>query len=288
MMDILASGSASGSASGPASGQAIAMQLDTDKMVAWTDGPIGWMIFNNPARRTAVSLEMWQAVGTILEAFQGDDGIRVVVMAGAGDKAFVSGADISEFESKRDSAAAAEAYGRVSAEARAWLARFDKPLVAMIQGYWLGGGLGTALAADLRIASDDATFAIPAARLGLGYAFAGVKTLVDLVGPAVASDIFFTARRLGAAEALRVGLVNQVVAVDELEATVRATAETIAGNAPLTIKAAKRAVREVLADPASRDLDAVEALVRACFDSADYAEGRRAFMAKRPPKFEGR
>ncbi len=288
MMDILASGSASGSASGPASGQAIAMQLDTDKMVAWTDGPIGWMIFNNPARRNAVSLEMWQAVGTILEAFQGDDGIRVVVMAGAGDKAFVSGADISEFERLRDSAAAAEAYGRVSAEARAWLARFDKPLVAMIQGYCLGGGLGTALAADLRIASDDATFAIPAARLGLGYAFAGVKTLVDLVGPAVASDIFFTARRLCAAEALRVGLVNQVVAPGELEATVRATAETIAGNAPLTIKAAKRAVREVLADPASRDLDAVEALVRACFDSADYAEGRQAFMAKRPPKFEGR
>ena len=275
MMDIADSGAPS------------TMRLDTDKMIARTDGKIGWMIFNNPARRNAMSLEMWQAIGTILEAFQRDDGIRVVVMAGAGDKAFVSGADISEFESKRDSAAAAETYARVSAEARAWLAGLDKPLIAMIRGYCIGGGLGTALAADLRIASDDATFAIPAARLGLGYGFAGIKTLVDLVGPSVASDIFFTARRFDAAEALRVGLVNQVVAVDELEATVRATAEAIANNAPLTILAAKRAVAEVLKDPAKRDVDAVEAMVRACFDSADYAEGRRAFMEKRPPKFEG-
>jgi len=245
------------------------------------------MIFNNPERHNAVSLDMWAAAEEILKDFVDDDDIRVIVLTGAGGKAFVSGADISKFDKERGSKEAVDHYNTTVGATYAFIQDLPKPTIAEINGYCIGGGLGTALAADLRIASDDAIFAIPAARLGLGYGFAGVKTLVDLVGPSVASDIFFTARRFDAAEALRVGLVNQVVAVDQLEATVRATAETIADNAPLTILAAKRAVAEVLKDPARRDLDAVETMVRACFDSADYAEGRRAFMEKRKPVWKG-
>lgn len=263
------------------------MELATEKMIARSDGAIGWMIFNNPQRHNALSLEMWQAVGEILPAFQQDPAVRLVVMTGAGDKAFVSGADISEFDDKRSSAEAAEEYARVSESGRTALANFDKPLIAMIRGYCLGGGLATALAADIRIAAEGSQFAIPAARLGLGYGFAGVKVLNDLVGSAMAREILFTARRLSAEEALRIGLVNRLVPLAELEATVRELAESIAANAPLTIRAAKRAVSEACRDPQDRDLAALEVMVAACFDSADYAEGRLAFKEKRAPKFTG-
>ncbi len=264
------------------------MQLKTEKMIARSEGAIGWMTFNNPDRHNALSLEMWQAVGEILPAFDRDPEVRVVVMAGAGEKAFVSGADISEFDDKRDSAEAAAEYARVSEGGRAALAKLEKPLIAMIRGYCLGGGLATALAADIRIAAEGSQFAIPAARLGLGYGFAGVKVLTGLVGPAMAREILFSARRLSAEEALRIGLINRLVPAEELEETVHELAESIAGNAPLTIRAAKRAVSEACKDPADRDLAALEALVAACFDSADYAEGRLAFKEKRPPRFSGR
>jgi enoyl-CoA hydratase len=264
------------------------MQLQTDKMLAEKDGSIGWMIFNNPDRRNAVSLEMWQAVDAILEEFDQDDEIRVVVVRGAGDKAFVSGADISEFEKQRSDAEAAEAYGRISGAARARLGSLRKPVIAMIRGFCLGGGLAVAMKTDVRIASEDAQFGIPAARLGVSYAFESVQALTHLVGPAFAKEILYTGRRFMAEEALRIGLINRVTSIDELESVVRDYASTIAGNAPLTIRSAKLVIGEICKDPERRDMAAVETAHRACFDSQDYAEGRRAFMEKRKPAFVGR
>jgi enoyl-CoA hydratase len=263
------------------------MQLNTDKMVAEKEGHIGWITFNNPAKRNAVSLEMWQALGVILTSFQQDEEVRVVILKGAGGKSFVSGADISEFETKRNSAAASEAYAKQSANAHTRLYKLDKPLIAMIQGYCIGGGLAVALNADVRFATPDSKFGIPAAKLGLGYGFGAVKTLADLVGPSSAKDILFSARFLDAEEALQIGLINRIVSREELEATVRDYANTIGNNAPLTIKAVKASVRELLKDPEKRDLEKINQLTRQCFDSKDYAEGRRAFMEKRRPVFTG-
>jgi enoyl-CoA hydratase/carnithine racemase len=264
------------------------MKLKTDKMIAEKEGGIGWVVFNNPERRNAVSLEMWEAVGTIFDEYERDPEVRVAVMKGAGDKSFVAGADISQFEERRNNAEAAEEYARISGEGAAKMATFSKPLVAMIRGFCIGGGLATAMRADIRIAAEDAQFGIPAARLGLAYNVASLQNLVTLVGPAVASEILFTARRYNAEEALKVGLVNRVVPIEELEAAVRALAAQIAENAPLTIKASKATIAEVLKSPQERDQAKIDALFRQCMDSQDYAEGRRAFMEKRKPAFAGR
>jgi enoyl-CoA hydratase len=260
----------------------------TSKMIAARDGPAGHMIFNNPARLNAVSLEMWEGAGRILDDFERDDAVRVIVVSGAGGRAFVSGADISEFKERRASEEAAAAYAKISEGARRRLEETMKPTIAMIRGYCIGGGVGTALACDLRIATDGAKFGIPAAKLGLGYAYDGIKKLVDLVGPAYAREIFYTARQFTAAEALQMGLVNRVVPEAELESFVKGYCETIAANAPLTIRAAKVAVREALKDESARDLALCRRLVEECFASADYAEGRTAFMEKRRPVFHGR
>ncbi len=249
---------------------------------------VGWMTFSNPTKRNAMSLEMWRDTARILEDLQQDEAILVVVMRGAGDRAFMSGADISQFEQLRDSAAAAAAYDAVSEEARGWLARLDKPLIAMMRGYCLGGGLGVALAADLRFASEDAVFGIPAANLGVAYSTASVRRLVSLVGPAVAKDILFSARRLDAAEALRIGLVSRVMPADALEQAVRDYAALLAGKAPLSLRASKATVDEVTRPETEQDAARIRRLVAACFDSADYTEGRRAFMEKRAPVFRGR
>jgi enoyl-CoA hydratase len=263
------------------------MQLNTDKMLAEKEGHIGWITFNNPERRNAVSLEMWQALGVILTNFEQDGDVRVVILKGAGDKSFVSGADISEFETKRNSAAASELYAKQSANAHSMLYKLDKPLLAMIQGYCIGGGLAVALNADVRFATPDSRFGIPASKLGLGYGFGAVKALADLVGPSCTKDILFSARFLDAEEALRIGLINKIVSKDELEATVRDYANLLTGNAPLTIKAVKASVRELLRDPEKRNFEKLNKLVNQCFDSKDYAEGRRAFMEKRKPVFRG-
>ncbi|MBT4486482.1 MAG: enoyl-CoA hydratase [Rhodospirillaceae bacterium] len=264
------------------------MQLKTDKMIARKENGVGWMIFNNPDRRNAVSLAMWEGVAEIMADFAADDDIRVAVMTGAGDRAFVSGADISEFAENRNSAESEARYSAATADAHKAMITFQKPLIAMIQGFCVGGGVAVSLAADIRIVADNSQFAVPAARLGLGYGFGGLKNLTQLVGPAMAKEIFFTARRFNAEEALAMGLVNRVVPLDQLEATVAEYTAMIGENAPLTIRAAKAAVVEALKDPEKRNLERLEEQIAACFDSEDFAEGRTAFMEKRKPVFKGR
>ena len=264
------------------------LTLDTEKMRARIDAGIGWMTFNNPARHNALSLEMWQAIGDILERFELDDAVRLVVMQGTGGKAFVSGADISEFDAKRSNAAQTAEYARASARGGRALATFSKPLIAKIEGYCIGGGLATALNADVRFATPDSTFGIPAARLGLGYDYDGLAKLCRVVGPASARDIMFSARFLNADEALRIGLISFVKERGDIEDAVISYAERIAANAPLTVKAAKAAVDAWERGGRTPDLDGVRQLVNACFDSEDYKEGRRAFKEKRRPQFVGR
>ena len=261
--------------------------LPTDQLEAWSEGPIGWLRFNNPARRNAVTLAMWSAIPEALAAFEADPEIRVIVLHGAGNQAFVAGADISEFETQRGTPEAIARYDAIGARATAALTTTTKPTIAMIRGFCIGGGVGIAVSCDLRIADDRARFGVPAARLGLGYGLAGVKQLMDLVGPAATKDIFFTARHLEAPEALAIGLVNRVVPTAELEAATRATCALIAANAPLTMHAVKRMVAD-LNTPRGADTAEAARLVAACFASDDYAEGRRAFMEKRKPVFRGR
>jgi len=260
----------------------------TSKMLAEKDGAIGRIIFNNPARHNAVSLEMWQGLAQIMDDFEADDAVRVIVVSGAGGKAFVSGADISEFAEKRSSRENILEYDRIAGRANAAIIGFPKPTIAMIQGYCIGGGLATAISCDIRIAAEGSRFGVPAAKLGLGYAYDGIKKLIDLVGPALAREIFFTARQFTAEEALRMGLVNQVVPDGELETYVNDYCGMIAANAPLTVRAAKVAIREGLKDESARDLALCKRLVDECFASQDYAEGRTAFMEKRKPVFQSR
>ncbi len=264
------------------------IKLDTDKMLAQKEGAVGWVTFNNPERRNAMSLEMWAALSSILDAYEADDEIRVIVMTGAGDKAFVSGADISQFEKERADAAAAERYAQISEAGRKRLYTLEKPLIAMVRGFCMGGGLAIAMAADLRFAAEGAQFAIPAAKLGIAYGTDGLSRLYQLVGPSAALDIMFSARRLDAQEALSLGLINRVLAPDALEGYVRDYAATLSVNAPLSIRASKLTIRELGKAPEERDTDLIKKLIEQCFDSADYTEGRKAFMEKRKPQFTGR
>ena len=264
------------------------MQLKTEKMLARVERGIGWVTFNQPERRNAVSLEMWQALGEIMEAFEADDAVRVVVLTGAGGKAFVSGADISEFEQQRADNAQRASYGQVSGRGHAALARCSKPVIAMIRGYCIGGGLVIALAADLRFATEGSKFGVPAAKLGLGYDYPGVAALARLVGPARAADILYSARQLPAEEALRYGLIDFVVPDEQLESAVGEYVENVARNAPLTIRAVKASLQAYARYTQRSDVASVEALVKQCYDSEDYREGRRAFMEKRTPSFRGR
>jgi len=264
------------------------MSVATEKLIAEVEGPIGWMIFNNPARRNAVSVEMWRAIPVILDAFESDPAVRVIALRGAGDKAFVSGLDISQFEEEFASSQAATGLEELSARANRRIQASPKPTIAMINGFCIGAGVQIAANCDIRIAADTATFAITAARLGLGYPVPSVKRLVEMLGPSYVKEIFFTARQFSAAEAERMGLVNRVTPAAELEAHVRDTCAAIAGNAPLTIRAVKETVARLEAVPAEVELAACERLMQACFDSADYAEGRRAFAEKRKPVFTGR
>jgi enoyl-CoA hydratase len=259
----------------------------TDKLLVEVAGAIALVTINNPEKRNALSREIREALPGVLTALDADPDVRVLVVTGAGDRAFASGADISEFAALRTTPAARAEYDRGQAALTAAWASVGKPVIAMIRGFCMGGGLLTALQADIRIAADDSQFGIPAARLGLGYAFSGVTGLITLVGPAKAAEILFSARRFSAAEALQMGLVNQVVPGDALHETVYGLASAIAGNAPLTVAAVKAAIREASRPAQERDLARVNAMVEACFRSADYLEGQRAFAEKRPPTFTG-
>jgi enoyl-CoA hydratase/carnithine racemase len=235
----------------------------------------------------AVSLSMWQQIPGVLEQIENQPDVRVVVVSGAGDKAFVSGADISGFEKDRSNAQANLIYKRASEEAFEAFSKLTKPLIARIHGYCIGGGLAVALACDIRVASTGSRFGIPAAKLGLGYEYGGIKKLVDLVGPAFASEIMFTARQFDATQALQMGLINRAVDAAELDEYVQSMVQGMASNAPLTIKAAKRAIAAVFKEPGIQNLPEVDSWVEACFASADYAEGRAAFQARRQPRFVG-
>jgi enoyl-CoA hydratase/carnithine racemase len=259
----------------------------SDKIVSTHEDGVAHILFNNPDKRNAVSLDMWQAVGRALDGFAADERVRVVVLSGAGDKAFVSGADISKFEQERASAEAIAHYNRTTAEVSGKLVAFPKPTIAQITGSCVGGGVALAVCCDLRICGEGSRFGIPAAKLGLGYGFSGVNRLVQLIGPSFAKEIFFTARLFSAAEAHGMGLVNRVVPDDQVEAYVAEYAQKTTDNAPLTIGSVKAIVGEALKDPAERDLERCAALVDACYASQDYIEGRRAFMEKRKPQFVG-
>ncbi len=260
----------------------------TDKVISRKDGNVGYVIFNNPERRNAMSLEMWEATTRLMSEYAKDDSIRVVVLSGAGDKAFVAGADISKFGDERSSEEGVKKYNDAVEAAYASVHEFPKPTIAMIRGFCVGGGMGIASCCDLRIASEDARFAVPAAKLGLGYGYPGVKRLMDIVGPSFTKEIFYTARLFDVMEAVEMGLVNRVVENNELEFYVKDYAATIAANAPLTVDSIKFIVGESCKDESQRDMKHCDDVVQACFKSEDYKEGRAAFMEKRKPVFKGR
>ena len=258
------------------------------KILSHADGAVGTLTFNNPQRHNAMSLEMWQDATARLEALVCNPAVRVIVLTGAGGKAFVSGADISKFESERASAEGIAVYNAATERFSQTLLDCPQATIAMIRGYCIGGGLGIAVSCDLRVAAEHSRFGVPAAKLGLGYSFENLGRLANLIGPQFTAEMLFTARQFEAAEGARIGLVNHLVPDAEIESYVHSIAETIAGNAPLTIRAVKAVLRDLSRDPAERDSAKCDALVKACFASEDYREGRRAFLEKRKPVFSGR
>lgn len=262
--------------------------ISTDKILGTKKGAIGTLTFNYPEKHNAISPEMSQAASAVIEDFAGDPAIRVVILRGAGTKAFVSGGDISKYEGNRSTPEQIAAYNKMSAGFRTSLRGIGKPTIAMIRGWCLGGGLAIALNCDLRICSEDAQFGVPAAKLGIGYSAESLGQLIELAGPSVAKEILFTARRYTAHEAHRIGLVNHVLQATMLEAFVNSYAETMANNAPLSIVAAKRVIDEYVKDADKRDQALADKAVADCFASQDYVEGRRAFMEKRKPVWTGR
>ena len=258
------------------------------KMTSRKEGRVGTLIFDNPARHNAVSLDMWEAAARILADFAADDQVRVVVLTGAGGKAFVSGADISKFEDERATRDAVIRYNATTEGVYSTIATFPKPTIARILGYCIGGGLNLAVCCDLRFCSAGSRFALPAAKLGLGYGYAGLKRYIDTIGPSHTKDIFFSARQLGADEAFSMGLVDRVLPDAELAPFVKEYAEGIAANAPLTVSSLKQIAVEALKPESERDLARMADLVARCFASEDYVEGRRAFLEKRKPVFTGK
>ena len=263
------------------------MEFAEGRILAGIRDGVGRITFNQPEKRNAMSVAMWGGMADALDVFEKDGSVRCVVLTGAGDKAFVSGADISQFDKLRSDADAQREYSKQTAGGRLRLATYPKPVIAEIRGFCMGGGLGIAMSCDIRIAAEGSQFGIPAARLGIAYGFDMVRHLVALVGPANAHMILMTGERFDAQEAQRVGLINRVVPADALAAEVERLTATLAANAPLSLSTNKLTVKAVLRDREDRDMATLRDAMAACFDSADYREGRRAFMEKRRPAFTG-
>ena len=261
---------------------------DPKQILVEREGHVARVTINRPERRNAVSFAAWQSLAASFENLDADPGVRVVVLTGAGDRAFCAGNDISEFAEKRSTPDQIEIYDAVTTHAFEVIRRIEKPLVARVQGSAVGGGFELMQLCDLRIAGAGARFAMTPARLGLGYTLDDVQSLVDRIGAAAAREMLFTGRLFDAAEAERMGFVNRVVPDTELDATVDACAEEIAANAPLSIRAIKVAIGEALKSPADRDRARCDALAAACNASEDYREGQRAFAERRSPEFRGR
>lgn len=260
----------------------------TEHLVVEKRGAVAWITFNDPARHNAVSYAMWEGITTALAHLETDSEIRAVVLTGAGEKSFVSGANIKQFDDLRSGREAAQDYEVVAERAQLAIYNFSKPSLARIHGYCIGGGLNIALCCDIRIASAASQFSIPAGRLGLGYRLSALRNLVTVVGAAQALDIFLTGSRFGADEALQRGLVHLVTPREELDDRLGEKLAAIAANAPLTLKAGKFMVRQLQRLPSDIDLEACQTMLMQCFDSEDYEEGKRAFAEKRPPAFQGR
>ncbi|MCX7261181.1 MAG: enoyl-CoA hydratase [Burkholderiales bacterium] len=265
----------------------IVYQSPTDRVETWLDQTTLHIRFKNVARHNALSVDMWEAVPVLLSQAEQDMRVRLVVFSGAGEKAFVSGADISQFEDMRAAKEAVTRYEHMAETALMSIYNFPKPTLACIRGYCIGGGVNVAISCDMRIAASDAVFSVPAAKLGLGYRYSAMKNLVDLIGPGAAKDLFFTARRLDAQEALQLGLVNRVCETEKLPELLAEYTSALAANAPITIAAAKAITQEILKPSPELDMALCQQLIRNCFESADYAEGRKAFMEKRKPIFKG-
>ena len=261
--------------------------MTSEKMLSRVKDGVGYITFNNPEKHNAVSIEMWDALEQILDGFRSSTDIRVIVLNGAGGKAFVSGADISKFDKERSSKEAGLSYNRRTQKVYENLETFPKPTIAMIDGYCIGGGLNLAVCCDIRICSEKSKFAMPAAKLSLGYPFSSIKRLFNVMGPGMAKHFMFTAEKISASEALACGLVQKLVSEDNIDSYVKDYALNIANNAPLTIKAMKQIGIEISKNSDERDLLLCEKLASACFDSEDYKEGRKAFMEKRKPNFQG-
>ncbi|MEI8303007.1 MAG: enoyl-CoA hydratase [Burkholderiales bacterium] len=252
------------------------------------DGPIGWIVFDNPGRHNAMSVAMWEALPAAVDALTASPQVRVIVLRGEGDQAFVSGADISQFDQVRDSLEANQRYEALGNAGMSRVADCPKPTIAMLQGWCLGGGMAITLNCDLRIADESLRYGIPAARLGIGYRWPGIRKLVDTVGAPNAREIFLTARRFTSQDALRMGFVNRVVPRGELETAVRAECALLAANAPLTMASVKIAIDEITRAGPHIDAARIEEATRRAYESQDFIEGRQAFMQKRAPVFQGR
>jgi enoyl-CoA hydratase len=260
----------------------------TDKIIGRLNSGIAEIIFNNPEKLNATSLEMWQKAGDLAKEYAADPSVRVLILSGAGGKAFVSGADISKFESQRASAESNEVYSKASLGAYEGIYNFPKPTIAKIQGYCIGGGMNLAICCDMRVATANSKFGVPAGKLGLGYGYTPINRLAHVVGISRAMQFLYTAQQIGAEEAFAIGLLNKIAPDGELDKTVSDMASAIAENAPLTIALVKASAREITRPEGAPDHAKLKALSDACFSSADFKEGRTAFMEKRKPKFQGK